>query len=59
MSETDPIQPSEGVLNSITDIRKFFEDGDGERPFQPGEFIEFWKSLTDEEKTEFMNTPLK
>lgn len=50
-SETDK------MLNSIADIRKFIEEG--QRPFAPGEFIEFWKSLTDKEKQEFENTPLK
>lgn len=45
------------TLNTISDIRRFLEDG--QTPFQPGEFVAFWKSLSEEEKAEFMNTPLK
>lgn len=51
------IVPSVGVMNSMTDIREFLMASDP--PLQPGEFAEFWKSLTEEERTEFKNTPLK
>ena len=45
------------IENTIPDIREYFERG--VRPLKPGEFIEFWKSLSDEEKEEFRRTPLK
>ena len=44
--------------NSISDIRRFFEE-DADPPLKQGEFVEFWKSLTEEEKHEFRITPLK
>jgi hypothetical protein len=43
--------------NSISDIRRFFEEGS--RPFEEREFIIFWQSLTEEEKLEFKRTPLQ
>ena len=45
------------TLNSINDIRKFLSEG--QKPLEQGEFIQFWQSLSDEEKTEYLNTPLK
>lgn len=42
--------------NSISDIKKYLSEG-GE-PLENSEFMEFWNSLTDEEKEEFKNTPL-
>lgn len=43
--------------NSISDIKKYLEvEG---MPIQNNEFMEFWKSLSDEEKLEFKNTELK
>lgn len=45
-----------GEENSISDIRKFFEEGSS--PLAPGELMEFWKSLTEEEKTEFKKANL-
>lgn len=42
--------------NSITDIRKYFEK-DAE-PFKDNEFVDFWKSLTEEEKDEFKKADL-
>lgn len=43
--------------NSISDIRRYFEDG--ERPLQPSEFTEFWKNLSEEDKKEFKHADLK
>jgi len=42
--------------NSISAIRAFLTDP--EHPFKEGEFVEFWRSLTDEEKAEFMRADL-
>lgn len=42
--------------NSITKIREFLE---GDRPFVQGEFVEFWKTLTEEEKHEFRHADLR
>jgi hypothetical protein len=42
--------------NSIVQIREYFER-DAE-PLRGGEFIAFWKSLTPEEKIEFMHADL-
>lgn len=42
--------------NSISNIRAFLTDP--QNPFKQGEFAEFWKSLTDEEKTEFKTAEL-
>lgn len=44
-------------LNSISDIRKFFEEG--AEPFKQGEFVEFWKSLSDEDKIAFQRANLQ
>lgn len=45
-------------VNSIGDIRRYFETGRHGRPMQPNEFIAFWKSLSEEEKQEFMTADL-
>jgi hypothetical protein len=45
------------VENTIPEIRAYFEEG--AEKLKPGEFIEFWTSLSDEEKDEFRRTPLK
>lgn len=45
------------VENTMTDIRDYLMTSDP--PLQPGEFAEFWKSLSNEEREEFKNTPLK
>jgi hypothetical protein len=42
--------------NSISDIKKFLQEGS--EPLENAEFMEFWNSLTDEEKEEYKNTPL-
>lgn len=42
--------------NSISDIRRYFEDED--RPFQPNEFTDFWKALTEEDKLAFKKADL-
>lgn len=47
----------ETVENTMTDIRDYLMAFDP--PLQPGEFAEFWKSLTNEERVEFKRTPLK
>ena len=39
------------TVNSMGDIKKFL--GTPERPMTSPEFVEFWKSLTEEEKTQF------
>jgi hypothetical protein len=54
---TDEIQQQMEDHNTMTDIRDFLMASDP--PLQPGEFAEFWKSLTDEERAEFKNTPLR
>ena len=52
------MERKDGGENSIVDIRKFFEEGKYGRPMKQGEFIAFWKSLSAEEKLEFMNADL-
>jgi hypothetical protein len=42
--------------NSISDIRRFFEEG--ARPLEEREFILFWQSLSEEDKNIFKRTPL-
>ena len=56
MSEEFRVGPLDPDENSISDIRKFFEGGVA--PLQPSEFTEFWKSLSDEDKTEFKHANL-
>lgn len=43
--------------NSIADIRRFFASGQ-EVQVTMEEFVEFWKSCTEEEKEEFRNADL-
>lgn len=43
-------------VNSIPDIKAFFERD--AKPLAQGELINFWKSLTDEEKDEFLHADL-
>lgn len=43
-------------LNSIVDIKKFFDDPD--HPVTGEEFREFWESLTEEEKLEIKKAEL-
>jgi hypothetical protein len=42
--------------NSITDIKAYFEAGDP--PLKEKEFLEFWKSLSEEEKNEYRKADL-
>jgi hypothetical protein len=42
--------------NSIVDLKKYL--GTPDRPVSTTEMAEFWNSCTEEEKTEFKNTPL-
>jgi hypothetical protein len=42
--------------NTISQIREFLT---GDRPLKQGEFVEFWKTLTEEEKHEFRNADLR
>jgi hypothetical protein len=42
--------------NSISDIRRFFEEG--AEPFKEREFIIFWQSLSAEDKDEFHKADL-
>lgn len=43
--------------NSILDLKRYL--GTPERPVNNTEWIEFWKSLSDEEKDEFRKSELK
>lgn len=43
-------------MNSIAEIRNFLEEG--ARPLEQGEFVEFWKSLNEEDKAEFQHAKL-
>lgn len=47
----------EETFNTIVEIRKYLNT-DGE-PCSTREFMEFWESLTEEEKDEFRKTELK
>lgn len=42
--------------NSITQIREYFEKDS--RPLAQGEFVVFWKVLTEEERNEFRHADL-
>lgn len=42
--------------NNVRDLMEFFSTE--EKPCKSGEFMEFWKSLTDEEKVEFKTADL-
>lgn len=42
--------------NALSDLIKFF--GCEGRPVSPGEFRDFWNSLTDEEKAYYKSAPL-
>lgn len=42
--------------NSLADLKKFLTTP--ENPVTSAEMMEFWSSLTDEEKAEFKKTPL-
>lgn len=53
---SDNLTENEKEQNSIQDIRKFLSTP--ENPVSIADFTEFWKSLTDEEKEEYKNTPL-
>ena len=44
--------------NTIGDIRRFFTEGPGSMPIKQGEFIEFWQSLSDEDKVAFKTADL-
>lgn len=52
----DEMQKEIEAHNTMTSIREYLMASDP--PLQPGEFAEFWKSLTEEERQEFKNTPL-
>jgi hypothetical protein len=54
--EVSQLERALGEENSISDIRRFFEEG--ARPFEEREFILFWQSLSEEEKLEFKRTQL-
>lgn len=43
--------------NKLKDIREFF--GTPERPVDASELVEFWESLTNEEKDEFRRSELR
>ncbi len=42
--------------NSLVEIRKYLETPD--RPLPMKEFTDFWRSLSEEEKTEYKNADL-
>jgi hypothetical protein len=42
--------------NSLTDLKRYL--GTDESPVSNAEWVEFWKSLSDEEKAEFRNAEL-
>jgi len=42
--------------HSVADLKDWF--GQGSRKVESKEMVEFWKSLTDEEKEEFKNAEL-
>ncbi len=42
--------------NSISDIRRFFQEG--ARPLEQNEFVRFWQHLSDEDKEEFKHAKL-
>ena len=44
--------------NTIPEIRDFFDETPG-MPLKPMEFIEFWRSLSDKERSEFRKANLK
>lgn len=48
---------SNGETNSLVEIMHFLSTPD--RPVKSGEFQEFWKTLTDEEKDEFKRADLQ
>ena len=50
-----PTQENPGQ-NSLTDLKKFL--GTPDRPVNNAEWVEFWKSLTEEEKADFRNAEL-
>lgn len=50
------MERKDGQENSITDLRKFFEEG--ARPLVQHEFITFWQSLSEEDKIEFKRADL-
>ncbi len=47
---------AEEKTNSIPEIRDFFERDS--RPLAQGEFMQFWKSLSEEDKAEFYKADL-
>jgi len=47
-----------GEENTIGDIRRFFSEGPGSMPLKQGEFIEFWQSLSEEDKIAFKKADL-
>ncbi len=51
--ENDP-EKQDG--NSISDIRRYFEDG--AHPLQPNEFTDFWRALSDEDKDQLKKSDL-
>lgn len=48
-------QENPEFVNSLADIRAFFER---DEPLAPNEFVDFWQSLTAEEKEEFKKANL-
>jgi hypothetical protein len=56
MSDDQQGKSQQTEKNSISDVRRFFTEG--EPALKQGEFLEFWKSLTDEDKAEFLNADL-
>lgn len=51
-------QDDEAMFNTIVEIKKYFMTP-GQPPMTNKEFMDFWGSLTEEEKDEFRKTELK
>ena len=49
------LELANGEENSISDIRRFFEEG---TTLKQGEFIEFWKACSEEDRLEFKKADL-
>jgi hypothetical protein len=53
---TDESKIALGIENSISDIRRFFEEG--AKPLKEREFLLFWQSLSEKDKDEFKQAKL-
>jgi hypothetical protein len=53
---TDESKIALGIENSISDIRRFFEEG--AKPLKEREFLLFWQSRSEKDKDEFKQAKL-